>query len=828
MHKKNGQLNISAVYFLFFASVGAFAPYISLYLSDGGWNGVQIGIYAAIGPLVTFLTQPLWGYFGDLWGNVPRLCALLVLTAGASALTFAFLPVSSLFFVLAILMGFFQGPVSPMLDSMSVRILGQSKGRWGVTRLWGSIGFAVVSLGVGIVFAQSNRLPFIGYALGSLLTAFAVLRLPFAALAKPGQSRPQRFQLSGLTSVLRGPFLPFLAAMFILQLGHYMPLNFLSLVMADRGATSTLVGLAWSSTALVEIPVFLVTIRLLERLSAERLVIWAGFLTTLRMAIFAFSFDPLLMLLVHGLKGVTFATILVALVLIVDRLVPEEYHATGFTLNTAVTVTLPQLLGGLLGGRLYDASGGTALFITSAAVSLLGTVAFIVWWRGSQKTLKNAKAATLVLALVLLIPAFSQAAHGQEIVILHTNDLHGESLAQIATMVTELRAVHPDLLLLDAGDLFSGTPVSSLFQGEAEQASVLTLGFDALALGNHDFDFGLETLERTQRAGVPWLGANIFRDDGTTFAPPFLIKNAGGVRVLIVGLTTTAVPRMSFARNIEGLTFADPVKVLQDILHEQADAYDLCIVLSHLGYGEDLLLAQKVPGITAIIGGHSHTVLSKPVRIGNTLITQTGSSTRYLGKIVLSADQGYLARGELLEVKESTARHRALAEIDDLYGAVLALEMEQAIGYAPRGFTKNGMGLLLNQALLAFSGADAALYNAGGVRSGLARGPVTKGDVFTVEPFGNETVIVTLSGRAFSELLSVKSRRSSDYYQGPRLIDLDRSYTVVTSDFLAGEESSYPMLAEGEVVHLGSKVRTLLEEYLQNVILEPLKKEGAL
>ena len=154
--------------------------------------------------------------------------------------------------------------------------------------------------------------------------------------------------------------------------------------------------------------------------------------------------------------------------------------------------------------------------------------------------------------------------------------------------------------------------------------------------------------------------------------------------------------------------------------------------------------------------------------------------------------------------------------------------MEREIGFTSRGYTKNGMGLLLNRALLDFSGADAALYNAGGVRQGLTRGSVTRGDVFAVEPFGNEAVLVTLSGLVFAKLLEITSRRSSDFYDGPKLIDLDRSYSVVTSDFLASEGSNYPMLAQGEILHLGSSVREVLEDYLRDQVLEPLQKEGAL
>ncbi len=440
---------------------------------------------------------------------------------------------------------------------------------------------------------------------------------------------------------------------------------------------------------------------------------------------------------------------------------------------------------------------------------------------------KTYKALAFLIALATIFSCSALGA-GEEIVILYTNDLHGESLAKIATMVAELRKIHPDLLLVDAGDLFSGTPVSNVFKGEAEQAAVLKLGFNALAIGNHDFDFGLDRLKNSITAGVPWVSANIMQEDGRPFAQPFVIEKVGDTRILVVGMTTTATPRMSFPKNVEGLTFTDPTATLERILKQTMESYDICIVLSHLGYGEDLLLAQRVPGITAIIGGHSHTILRKPVRIGNTLITQSGSSARYLGKIVIQLKEGFLAQGELLEVPASTPPHPAFALIDDYYGVSLAVEMDRAIGSTSRGFTKNGMGLLLNKALLDFSYADAAIYNAGGVRDGLPRGPITKGDVFAVEPFGNEVVVVTLAGPDFAELLQIKAKRASDFYEGPKLIDLDRNYTVVTSDFLASEGSNYPMLAGGRISHLGATVREVLENYLQNHVLEQMQKEGTL
>src|SRR5690554_6142624 len=114
----------------------------------------------------------------------------------------------------------------------------------------------------------------------------------------------------------------------------------------------------------------------------------------------------------------------------------------------------------------------------------------------------------LILCLAMaFLPALLQAA--EELVILHTNDLHGVSLARLGTLLELQREDHPELVWIDAGDLFSGTPVSSLFKGEAEQKAILALGVDAMAVGNHDFDYGLDVLVRSQKAGLPWLAANI-------------------------------------------------------------------------------------------------------------------------------------------------------------------------------------------------------------------------------------------------------------------------------------------------------------------------------
>lgn len=168
-----------------------------------------------------------------------------------------------------------------------------------------------------------------------------------------------------------------------------MPLNFLSVVMTDRGASSALVGLAWSITAIVELPVYFRSEGFITRFSPERVLIGIGLFKAVRFALFAISYHPIAMLIVHATVGIGYALLTAALIILVDQIIPTEYHATGFTLYVAFTTTLPHLVGGLLGGKIYDLWGGTALYFASALTTFLGVFAFYSWYHSVRKP-KNA------------------------------------------------------------------------------------------------------------------------------------------------------------------------------------------------------------------------------------------------------------------------------------------------------------------------------------------------------------------------------------------------------------------------------------------------------
>nr|MBA3670946.1 metallophosphatase [Gemmatimonadaceae bacterium] len=230
--------------------------------------------------------------------------------------------------------------------------------------------------------------------------------------------------------------------------------------------------------------------------------------------------------------------------------------------------------------------------------------------------------------------------------LLHTNDLHGrvylpgqpQGLAKIATMARQIRAEGGRVLLLDGGDIIHGTPEMLAFGGRPMIEAMNATGFDAAVSGNHEFDFGQRvTRAAFSAAAFPMLSANVL--DTKTRLPwgglqPYVIRNVRGIRVAIFGLTTVQTVDIEWPRTLEGITFADPIetaRALVPLLRSREHA-DVVIALTHLGVSVDSALARAVPGIDVVLGGHSHTRLSQQVWVDNSLITQTWSYARLLGR----------------------------------------------------------------------------------------------------------------------------------------------------------------------------------------------------
>lgn len=277
------------------------------------------------------------------------------------------------------------------------------------------------------------------------------------------------------------------------------------------------------------------------------------------------------------------------------------------------------------------------------------------------------------LPAAMMLPHWLRAAHAEKkaekLVILHTNDTHSQidplpanhtkfpnqgGIAARAAMIDQFRKDNEQVLLLDAGDFFQGTPYFNRFHGVLEMKLMSQLAYDVVTLGNHDFDIGVQGfMNAQQHANFKFVSANY--DFGKTpmaaVVQPFQIIRKGNFKVGIFGLGVNLnglVP----AGNFEGISILDPYESAKKVIRElQLAQCNLIICLSHLGnqYEDqtkpsDVLLAEKVPGIDLILGGHTHTFMEEPVRIQNTYgkevwIHQVGWAGVRLGVIEVSGQK---------------------------------------------------------------------------------------------------------------------------------------------------------------------------------------------
>ena len=274
------------------------------------------------------------------------------------------------------------------------------------------------------------------------------------------------------------------------------------------------------------------------------------------------------------------------------------------------------------------------------------------------------------------------------ITILHTNDTHSQidplpandrqypdkgGVARRATLVKRVRKENPNTLLIDAGDVFQGTPYFNFYKGEVEYKSMSLIGYDVGTLGNHDFDNGLDGLAKAMKfANFDFVSSN-YDVRGTAIenrVKPYVVRVIGGVRVGLFGLGISP-DNLITPENFKGVKYNDPVKAATDVVKvlRERERCTLVLGMSHLGYypnprpGEigDTQIASQVDGIDFIASGHTHTFMKQPVLTktpsgGNTIIFQVGKSGIFVGRVDLRIREGKVvaSAGSLLDLRDET------------------------------------------------------------------------------------------------------------------------------------------------------------------------------
>ena len=444
----------------------------------------------------------------------------------------------------------------------------------------------------------------------------------------------------------------------------------------------------------------------------------------------------------------------------------------------------------------------------------------------------------MVLLLSLaVVPGAS--AEETRIRILHVNDFHGFAepykplgsqellggAAYLSAAVNRLRSERPTLLVA-GGDMIQGHTWANLSKGEAAIELMNAMRFDVMVMGNHELDFGQEILKkRISEATFPVLAANV---SGMDALKPYVIKEVGGVKVGFLGVVAEDTPVITHPNNVTGLRFGPVQETVEKYLPEVRAKSDIVVVLSHIGYPDDRMLAEKVKGIDLIIGAHSHTKVVDPPRIGDTLIVQAWEHAKALGVVDITLEGGRIksAKGTLEEIKPVEGLgDKAVEAIVLKYKQVVDATLNQIIGAADVDLDaenirrrETNLGNLIADIIRDVSNADAALINSGAIRTNIRKGDIRAKDIYSVVPFDNYIVAIKVKGLQIREALEhgysavekgvggfpqvsgiflkydlsmPPGSRITEIRVKDRPLDPEQEYTVATIDFIASGGDGY-------------------------------------
>ncbi len=422
----------------------------------------------------------------------------------------------------------------------------------------------------------------------------------------------------------------------------------------------------------------------------------------------------------------------------------------------------------------------------------------------------------LIVGWVAPLVVFAQAER-THVTVLSTTDIHGHvhpvdyftgepaerGLAKIGTLIKRSRLIDPELILIDSGDTIQGSPyayhtaVVEPTTPHPIMAAMNALRYDAMAPGNHEFNFGLDALNNARRsARFPWIAANICLEGTEDPAnAPYIIKQVRGVRVGILGLTTPSIPGWEDPAHYAGLSFTDPVKAAHRWVSElrRRSRVDVVIVAMHMGLEEDILsgapspgqiasenaavrIAREVPGIDLILMGHTHRDVPS-LGINGVLLTQAGRWGEFLSRTIIMLER----REPMLPWKvigKTATTHPVTAEVPadpqilqitaDSYAAAEEW-LDNPIGFSPGALSATRSRLedtpimdIIHRVQLEAGAADVSMAASFNLEARIDSGDITVRDIARLYVYENTLVVVELTGEQLKDALEHSAR-----YFGP-------------------------------------------------------------
>jgi 2',3'-cyclic-nucleotide 2'-phosphodiesterase (5'-nucleotidase family) len=491
--------------------------------------------------------------------------------------------------------------------------------------------------------------------------------------------------------------------------------------------------------------------------------------------------------------------------------------------------------------------------------------------------------------IVFCVGAFAQ---GRDVTILYTNDFHSAfdpipaywlkgspklgGAAHLATLANRIRAREKTSFFFDSGDMFTGQ-LSFLTKGEALMEMMRAMKYDALGLGNHEFDYGSENFERqTNAVDFPVLAANIFyKGTNIRYSRPYTIIEREGFRVGVIGIVGEDTPSTALPSGVTSLEFRDPIPILRELIKEIEPRADLIVVLAHEGktgpmqtdaenrpevqrdFDEDIRVAGAVEGIDVFVGGHAHRGIEVPYvhpKTGTIIVQTYGYGTR-LGFIKLKVESGKVIshRGELLKVWSDNlpADKRVAAKIA-YYKKLTAPKIGVVQGVLKNRLVRDynresSIGDFIADVMRQIGNAEIGMQNAGGIRADLPEGEVTNGNVYDALPFVNSLVVCEMTGKQIKQVLEQGFSLERGMIQvsgltakydlskpiGERLVNLEiggkpaddsKIYSVATNSFIWEGGDLYKTFLGTKVVSRTGLLSEIVMDYLKSKKIVDLPK----
>ena len=410
-----------------------------------------------------------------------------------------------------------------------------------------------------------------------------------------------------------------------------------------------------------------------------------------------------------------------------------------------------------------------------------------------------------VMALGISVPAMAADAKPMEgkLVVVHTNDMHGYyettetsiGIAGVAGLKNYYEAQGADVLLLDAGDFSQGSTLVSYYKGKNAAEYMAAAGYDAVSMGNHEFDYSFDALLDNMKvltdAGVKVIDANVInKETGKSYFDANAVFEFDGIKVGAFGLDTSETLTKASPSNVKAVNFLDKEEMFKEAQAQvdelKSAGCDYIIALTHLGVDEESVgrrstdLAAAVKGIDLIVDGHSHTVIDGGEKVGDTVIVSTGSYLANVGTVVIDKE----AKTEEAKLISAADYAAGTAQYDETVKALVAEDVAEVAEAYSKVFAKTEVHLEGTKQIvrsqetnLGDFTADAYLYtaqkyadehelgvnvdcaisNGGGIRVSVEPGDISMDTLVTIFPFGNNVCLVTITGEQLLEVLEAST-----------------------------------------------------------------------